>query len=308
MTSLKEVFHEDIQASPELLIDPDVLMHVKCMLFEGSVHLNDDWLGNGGNYQSIIIRAKRKDHQPDVAVKILNDYGREDKFLQSDYVHRFIRGGQINQSLQECPYVLPVYGFGFTHFWDTNLLTPYIAMKRADTDIHREARHHIFSHDQIRQLVSDIGIALDYTRDKGFHHLDLKPDNILWEKDPNTYFLNDFELAQEYGNNPVDNGLFNAFSAPELRQYQRGTDLRQADQYGLAMVAWYLLSRPQQPPHVLRVFEQSSFRGWETIDVFNSVSGMDDIKAVIRKGSATNPEDRYTGSIEFAEAICNVLI
>lgn len=144
-------------------------------------------LGKGGMarvYRGIDVRLRRP-----VAVKVIDPPFRND----ANYIGRFEREAQVFAQLAH-PNVVQLYRYGekdgflymVMQFIDGSDLYSILRSFRADkTFMEAEDALHI---------IRDVCRALDYVHDKGVIHRDVKPSNILLDKDGQAY-LSDFGLA-----------------------------------------------------------------------------------------------------------------
>ncbi|MBJ8341607.1 sensor domain-containing protein [Antrihabitans sp. YC3-6] len=161
------------------------------------------------------------------------------------------------------------------------------------------------------EIVSAVADALDHAHERGLLHRDVKPANILLsDSDPESKrrrtLLSDFGIARRIDD---ANGLTAtnmtvgsiSYAAPE--QLMGRTMDGAADQYALATTAFHLLTG--KPP-----FDNSN----AAVIISNHLSSppprMGDTRpdlaaldAVISKGMAKNPDDRYGSCSEFAQAL-----
>jgi serine/threonine protein kinase len=144
-------------------------------------------LGEGGMasvYRAVDSRLKR-----DVAIKVIRASFRSD----SMYMERFEREAQAVAQLQH-PNIITIYRYGQ---FDEGV---YMAMQFIDgadlaavIDAYREDGAFI-EFEQLIKLAHEIGAGLDYAHSKGVIHRDIKPHNIMINKDEHA-IVTDFGLV-----------------------------------------------------------------------------------------------------------------
>lgn len=151
--------------------------------------------------------------------------------------------------------VLPVEGGEFTALTSVrhpHIITPishgkwekgrwisfeYIPGLTLRTLIERRALTSRYALDIIRQTAS----ALSYLHDRGLIHGDLKPENLLVNKQGEIKLI-DFGLTRKVGEKPIGIGT-PAYMAPELRENPQAASPA-SDLYSLALIAAELLQGP----------------------------------------------------------------
>jgi len=136
-----------------------------------------------------VFRARHKNLQRDVALKILStELTRDESFCQ-----RFLHEARTIAKLSH-PHIIQVFDVGV----DEGL--HYIAMEHlAGGDLNERIKAGL-DHDSIIRVLIQIASALGYAHQKGLVHRDIKPDNILFRND-NTAILTDFGIAKDYDSN-----------------------------------------------------------------------------------------------------------
>lgn len=141
-------------------------------------------IGKGG--MSSVYRATQASIGRSVAVKVLLG-----SLIEQDnnFVERFNREVQVAASLQH-PHILPVYDFGVSEG------KPYIVMAylQGGTLSDRIAQGPM-SLSEVLSITAQIADALDFAHHQGIIHRDVKPSNIMLDKQGNGY-LADFGLAK----------------------------------------------------------------------------------------------------------------
>jgi len=260
----------------------------------------DALLGRGGMarvYRGLDVHIKRW-----VAIKVIDTPFRTD----SDYIMRFEREARAIAQLEH-PHIVRLYRYGKAN----NCL--YMAMQYiegADLETvlatYREGGECIEPEDASR-IVREVCLSLDYAHAKGVIHRDVKPSNIMLNKEGHA-ILTDFGLAllTEVGTRgkvfgsphyiSPEQAISSAVVVPQSDLYAVGIILYEMftgelpfDAENPLDVAMLHMSEPPRPPRDLRP-EIST--GLET---------------VILKALAKEPEDRYLSGAALAEALAKAL-
>ena len=191
-------------------------------------------LGRGG--MGIVYLAYDLDSSQYVAVKILkSSVSSESAFIRfKNEIFSIVR--------LDHPNIIHVYDAGF----DSNI---YYVMQYIDgTDLSKE----LHTKDKLDitetlHIAYQISAALDYAHGKGFFHRDVKPENILLDKNNNA-FLVDFGITTSDSLPHVTQGFIGTveYSSPE--HCSGGVITGKSDQYSLAVVVYEMLTG--RPPFV----------------------------------------------------------
>jgi serine/threonine protein kinase len=258
--------------------------------------------------KGVVYRAEKTKTGVMVAMKILSpDYA-----SYPGYSERFAAEARIAARLQH-PHICSLDDFG-------------------EADIALAGEHHrlpysthmIMSGGSLADRVAEFGTlpletiarwmehaadALQHAHGKGVVHGNLKPSTLCFDGDGNLY-VTDFSVAAA---EPTANALFGtpAFMAPE--QWAGGAAVPATDQYALAAVAYYVLtgSKPYdgqedpekrarnlaEPPPAAHLAAQKRYQ--------RKLSSA--VTAVLNKGLAVAPDERYATVAEFAQGLAGAL-
>lgn len=152
--------------------------------------------------------------------------------LIDDTLEKFLREARIIASLEH-PHIVRVLEFGVEG------ITPFLVMNYANNGTLRQRypRKSILSWSQIISYVKQVADALQYAHDHGVIHRDVKPENMLLDKNLRVQ-LSDFGLAiidQNLNATTPSSAGTTAYMAPEQLQGQPG---RASDQYALGIVVY----------------------------------------------------------------------
>ncbi|HLY25910.1 MAG TPA: protein kinase [Aggregatilineales bacterium] len=189
-------------------------------------------LGEGG--VATVYRAEQLNVKREVALKILTVPG-DDR----EYLHRLEREAQTIARLSH-PYILKLFDFGHEN-GVTYLVTELMTGGSLADLIHKGP----LSLDDTARILEQLASALDYAHQQGVIHRDLKPHNILLDRDGNV-LLADFGLArllQQATTALTQSGSVvgtPAYMAPE--QWSGDSTDARTDIYALGVVVFEMLT------------------------------------------------------------------
>ena len=225
------------------------------------------------------------------AIKILNMQ------LINDGLEKFLQEARIIASLDH-PHIVRVLEFGVEG------ITPFLVMSYANNGTLRQqhSRNSTLPWKSIISYTKQIADALQYAHDHGVIHRDVKPENMLLDKNQHIQ-LSDFGLAVIAQNMNVQlssSAGTPAYIAPEQLQ---GQPCRASDQYALGIIVyeWLCSSLPftgsareitiqhlytPPPPLHTKAFHVSPA-----------------MESTIMKALAKDPQARFTTVHEFSQAL-----
>lgn len=188
-------------------------------------------VGSGG--MATVYRAIDARSGAERAIKVLSPtIGSDDQF-----VRRFRREGRLLARLKH-PHIVPVVDYGETRglFY---LVMPFIDGET----LQRKLVHRRFSEAEIRRWIRQAAAALEFAHQRGVIHRDVKPSNIVVDKEGNAY-LTDFGLARLAESSGSLTGSLMlgtpAYVSPEQARSDR-IDAR-TDQYSLGVILFQLVT------------------------------------------------------------------
>ncbi len=194
-------------------------------------------VGEGGT--SSVYRAVHQTHGI-VALKVLREKLRYDRTA----VARFVREAQYGARVQH-PNVVRTIEIGES---ETGL--HFLAIEWASGQLlERYARQHApLPSEEVGAIISQIGAAVHAAHQANIIHRDLKPENVMYDPQTKQVKLLDFGIATDTQTG-ADERLTRAgffvgslmYVAPEALSGELVTPA--ADQYSLATIAYYLLTR-----------------------------------------------------------------
>jgi serine/threonine-protein kinase len=258
-------------------------------------------VGEGGT--SAVYLAEHPNHGT-VALKVLREKLRQD----ATAVTRFVREAKYGARVKH-PNVVETIEIGQS---ESGL--HFLAIEWAEGEIlDRYAKQHApLPRDEVATIVSQIAAGVQAAHDAGIVHRDLKPENVMYDAKARRVKLLDFGIATDTSQASGDERLTRAgffvgtlmYIAPEALSGEIVTAA--ADQYSLATIAYYLLTRclpytakaPREmftqlltmPPIRLKDAGEGNFNFAPELD------------AVVMRALSRSPTDRYPTVVAFADA------
>jgi serine/threonine protein kinase len=257
-------------------------------------------VGEGGT--SAVYLAEHPNHGT-VALKVLREKLRQD----TTAVARFVREAKYGARVKH-PNVVDTIEIGQAE----NGLH-FLAIEWADGEIlERYAKQNApLPIDEVSTIVSQIAAGVQAAHDAGIVHRDLKPENVMYDAVTRRVKLLDFGIAtdtQASGDERLTRAGFFVgtlmYIAPEALSGEIVTVA--ADQYSLATIAYYLLTRslPYTAKAPREMFTQ--LLTMPPIPLKDAVEGRFEftpqLDAVVMRALSRSPMDRYASVIAFAEA------
>lgn len=257
-------------------------------------------VGEGGT--SAVYLAEHPNHGI-VALKVLREKLRQD----TTAVTRFVREAKYGARVKH-PNVVETIEIGQAE----NGLH-FLAIEWAEGEIlDRYAKQHApLPRDEVPTIVSQIAAGVQEAHDVGIVHRDLKPENVMYDAKTRLVKLLDFGIATDTQASSDERltraGFFVGtlmYIAPEALSGEIVTVA--ADQYSLATIAYYLLTRclPYTAKAPREMFTQ--LLTMPPIPLKDAGDGKFDfapeLDAVVMRALSRSPADRYPSVIAFANA------
>ncbi|MBZ0290696.1 MAG: serine/threonine protein kinase, partial [Anaerolineae bacterium] len=242
-----------------------------------------------------------------VAVKILHEHLAED----TSFKERFEREAKLIASLNH-PNIVQVYDFSVLDEGGqmiSYMVMPYIPGKTLKEILENfSARGERMSQEAIREVLLDVSSALHYAHSRGMVHRDVKPANILFDEHDRAV-LSDFGIARLIESaNLTQEGA--TVGTPTYISPEQAAGLpvdSRADLYALGVILYEMLAG--EPPFTadtnLSIILKHMSEPVPSISEKLSVNNAD-LDALIYKGMAKIPEDRFATAQEFANALVGV--
>ena len=254
----------------------------------------EDMIGIGG--MAIVYRAKQLTLGRSVALKLLAA-----EFTSDDFRERFRREGKLAASLDHSN-IVPVYDADEA---DGRL---FIAMRlvEGETLAERVRRDGAIPSSKTLALLNPIASALDAAHDAGLVHRDVKPQNILLSRSDHPY-LADFGIAKGDSTSATltSAGAFVGtvnYASPE--QICGDELTARTDVYALTVVLYECLAGrvPFLRETDVAVLHAHLHDAPPGLPVKNGHGSLEAVNAVIARGMAKDPPNRFRSAGELLEA------
>lgn len=251
-------------------------------------------IGEGG--MGVVYRARQVSLDREVAVKVLA----AGPWASKDFIERFHQEAQ-NAARMQHPNIVAIYEVGTTddlHFYSMRLVH---GETLADT-LQRAGK---LTPQQAATLLIPVARAIDYAHTLGVLHLDLKPANVLIDKDKAAHVA-DFGLARrlerELALSNVEISGTPSYMAPEQAASGHQKITPATDVWGLGAILYELVTG--QPPF----FAQTALGTLKLVldgvrrSVRDHVPGLPrDLEAIIDKCMARDVSHRYESAGALAD-------
>lgn len=256
-------------------------------------------VGEGGT--SSVYRAQHPNHGT-VALKVLREKLRKDRTA----VARFVREARYGARVKH-PNVVDTIEIGQAenglHFlaieWASGEILDRYAKLRAP-----------LPKDEVATIVSQIAAGVQAAHDAGIVHRDLKPENVMYDPATRQVKLLDFGIAtdtQASGDERLTRAGFFVgtlmYIAPEALSGEIVSAA--ADQYSLATIAYYLLTRslPYTAKAPREMFTQLlTMPPIPLREASEEVRVTPALDAVVMRALSRKPAERYGSVVAFSEA------
>ena len=232
-----------------------------------------------------------------VAVKVLPQH-----LAKSDpqFIGRFQQEARLLAKLQH-PHILPVFDFG-----DADGYT-YLVMPLIETGTLRDLLpSKPLPLKQIRNIVTQVGDALDYAHTRGLVHRDVKPSNVLVDERGNCT-LTDFGIAKMVEGTAHFTSTGGIIGTPAYMSPEQGRGLKvdaRTDLYSLGVMLYEMATGrvpfdAETPVAVIFMHVQDPLPLPRKINPDLPES----VERVILKSLAKDPDDRYQSTKALVEAL-----
>jgi hypothetical protein len=186
---------------------------------------------------SVVFRARDRRLQRPVAIKVLPPELAYDPAVRV----RFTREAQTAAQLSHA-HIVPIYDVGERE-GIAYLVMAYVTGGNLGALLAREPRQPI---SEVKRLLCEMADALAYAHNRGVIHRDIKPDNILLDRESGRSAVTDFGIARamEAGTRLTNTGVAvgtPTYMSPEQAVGEREIDGR-SDVYSLGVVAYQMLT------------------------------------------------------------------
>ena len=245
-----------------------------------------------------------------VAIKVMsNTLSRDQGFAE-----RFELEAKIASRLNH-PNIVTIFDYGTINSVSSkndgaepnSALTHYLVMALIDGQDLKSLQHKLSLVTRL-QIIQDIANALDYAHQQGVIHRDIKPQNILVQKDSHRALLADFGIAKARKTNTALTLTGTTLGTPHYMSPEQALGKaidHRADIYSLGVVLYFLLtgSVPFDGDSEVAIGIKHHS---EPIPALPAMYAC--FQHIIDKALAKTPEQRYQSAVEFANAVGKVSI
>jgi tetratricopeptide (TPR) repeat protein len=236
-----------------------------------------------------------------VAIKVLSDRFAHDE----DSVRRFMRESRAAARVSNHPHVVTIYDVGdIEPEGEQPSPRAFIVMEfLAGGTVADALRVEAIRSEETRRWVSEAASALDHAHERGIVHRDIKPANFLLDRGRGLHVA-DFGIAHLQNEDTITSTgqLFGtaAYLAPEQALGKDATGA--SDRYALAVATFELLTggRPFTASHFAAQARQH-IEDEPPLASEREPSVPPAVDAVLARGMAKDPEDRYPTARAFTE-------
>lgn len=256
-------------------------------------------IGRGG--MATVYKAYHQHLDRHVAIKVMHESLVQDE----DFLARFKREAQIVARLEHMN-IVPIYDY------NEHEGKPYLVMKFIDgMTLKRRIIKTGFTPLETCDVLTEVANGLDYAHRQGILHRDMKPSNILIDHN-NRVYITDFGLARiaELGASTISRDMMLGtpfYISPEQARGDKDLDNR-ADIYSLAIILYELITG-RVPFHADTPYAivHGHIHG-TVIEPSDQNSDLPSaVDAVLARGLAKNPQDRYSTAREMMDAFRTAL-
>jgi hypothetical protein len=273
------------------------LLYDRVVAALGTQYRVDGEIGRGGTsvvYRAIDLRLNRA-----VAIKVLPPELAYDPAIRL----RFTREAQTSAQLSH-PHIVPIYDVGE----QDGVAYFVMALVTGGSLASLLARSPKPPIDETRRVLREIADALDYAHQRGVVHRDIKPDNVLMDRDSGRVMVTDFGIARaiEAGSRLTLTGIAvgtPAYMSPEQAMGERDVDGR-SDLYSLGVVAYQMLTGrlPFSGGNSMALLlKQVNERPRAIVDLRPEVPK--GIRDAVERAMLKDPEDRWPTAAAMRDAL-----
>lgn len=250
-----------------------------------------DLLGRGGMGE--VWRAYDTDTRRIVAIKLLPAALAHDPTFEQ----RFRREARTAAGLND-PHIIPIHHFGEI---EGRL---YVDMRFVDGhDLLVEIRYGALHPDRATTIIEQTSGALDTAHSAGLVHRDVKPSNIVVDRSDFCYLI-DFGIARSAADTAltITGATLGTWTYMAPERFSTGQIDARADVYSLACVLFECLTG--SPPYPGSTFERvAAAHLFDPVPQPSATSAhLSAFDAVIARGMAKSPEDRFSSAGDLAAA------
>jgi serine/threonine-protein kinase len=256
-------------------------------------------VGHGGMGE--IFRAEDESLGRPVAIKVLSERFAQDQAVRRRFTREALAAARVSGE----PNTVTIFDVGE---WNER---PFIVMEHLpggtlDDRISREGPQPV---DRVLRWIEQAAEALDHAHRHGVVHRDVKPGNLLLDRNDNVHVA-DFGVASAAGMDSLTatgTVLGTAgYLSPEQAQGQRATSA--SDLYGLGVVAFELLTGERPFKRESMTAEAAAHANEPVPSAAERRPGLPrEVDLVFQKALAKRPQHRYPSAHAFVEALGDAL-
>ncbi len=256
----------------------------------------DRELGRGG--MGVVYLAREVHLDRHVAIKVLPP----DLAARPALRERFLREAQLAAKLSH-PHIIPIHAVDVTGDFAYYVMT-YVDGETLSQRVH--ARGPLSARDAAR-LLREVAWALGHAHTQGLVHRDVKPDNILIERESGRALIGDFGIAAASGESANNNASHVLSGTPEFMSPEqalgREVDAR-SDLYSLGVTAYFALSG-RLPFAGANATEVLAKQVTESMPALSSLGVVVPraLALIVEQCLAKNPDDRPARADQLAEQL-----
>jgi eukaryotic-like serine/threonine-protein kinase len=263
----------------------------------------DREVGEGGT--SSVYDAHHPQHGR-IALKVLRERLRQDPTA----VARFVREAQLGKRVEHPNVVRTIETGVASGVPGVTGDLPFLAIEWADGEILEKyvKRHGALPSEDVATVIMQIAAAVEAAHGENIVHRDLKPENVIYDPETRRAKLLDFGIAAEM-TTPAEERLTRAgffvgtlmYVSPESLSGELVTPA--ADQYSLATISYFLLTGtlPYSGKQPREMFTQLlTMPPIPLNSAKEELHFRPEVEAVVMRGLAKQPAERYPTVLEFA--------
>ena len=266
----------------------------------GDQYLIGEEVGRGG--MAVVYAAEDVRLQRRVALKVLPP----DLAFRSDVRERFVREAQTAARLNH-PHIVPIYAV----HEKSGVVCFAMALVIGESLAAFVARNARPGFDTIANMLEQVADALAYAHASGVVHRDIKPDNILLDRESGRALVTDFGIARaaESGARLTQTGIAvgtPAFMSPEQATGEKDVDGR-SDVYSRGVVGYLMLAgrlpfeAASTPAMLLAHVSETPKPIWS-----NRPDAPRSLVEILEKALAKRPADRWESAQAMRDALRRV--
>lgn len=277
--------------------------HIDAMI-DGRYRLTD-FIGAGG--MACVYRAQEEGTPHEFAFKFLKA-----EYHNMPYLIEYFRDEASSMRDLAHPNIVRFYRFVNTEHYSYIIMDYVDGFALSDViKLTRKKKEHM-PLDEVVRVMTQIAHALDAIHREGYVHRDIKPSNVLIDRKNGRAYLTDLGITSA-SNTHMEGAGTMAYMSPEQAETWVADHRSDVYSYGIMLFEMLTSSRPFRVADGLRGSEAEvdllrKHKESEIPDITKYNHEIPkELNAVLRKGMAKNPDDRYQNILDFARDIHSLL-